>query len=185
YYLRIHDQTLQAPDYLISDLRLGRRQRPDIHFDSVQTDNIGAHESSEIDGRVVQFDLQVVVENRGFSWAQDVTMGSIAWTLPRGVYVGEAITSSLLSYLDVVDMSDDNRLGNCGLVHTRIRFGDLRAFDALAPQNIAIPVLPMRKFDIWYDYIWHAALYLTCKDTPPIWYQVSIQLNQSLLDHAN
>ena len=30
YYLRIHEQTLKAPEYLMSDLLLGRKQKPDF-----------------------------------------------------------------------------------------------------------------------------------------------------------
>jgi hypothetical protein len=28
YYFRFHDQTLEAPDYLVTDLILGRREHP-------------------------------------------------------------------------------------------------------------------------------------------------------------
>jgi len=33
YFLRIHDSTVKCPDYLISDLVLGRREHPTLHVD--------------------------------------------------------------------------------------------------------------------------------------------------------
>jgi hypothetical protein len=64
YYLRIHDQTLKAPDYLMSDILLGRRNRPDLHVRDFHTAGLSTTITSNPNSLSIQFDTQVGREQK-------------------------------------------------------------------------------------------------------------------------
>src|SRR5260221_875444 len=87
YYFRFHDQTLnnqtlKAPDYLISDIVLGRRQRPSLYI--AESEIFGAREVGDrvsIDRPIdISFEVNFRVENRSLFWAEDVRLGIISLT---------------------------------------------------------------------------------------------------------
>jgi hypothetical protein len=80
YYLRFHDQTLEAPDYLISDLMLGRRQHPYLHITGAFLASLYRQDGPQGSG-VMDLCFQPVFqcENQSLSWAESVRLGIICW----------------------------------------------------------------------------------------------------------
>ncbi|MCG8350342.1 MAG: ATP-binding protein [Chloroflexales bacterium] len=183
YYLRIHDQTLKAPDYLMSDILLGRRNRSDLYVKEFHTSELSANFVSRPDDHFsIRFETQVVIENKSLSWAEDARIGIVSWSA-NSVYDKQALSDHLRSYIDV---GDDNILSkHCFIEHKTKTLGIIGAFDSITVNVLSSHELLKRKNYIWFDYRWQAALYLVSKESLPIWYQLEIQVGQDLLTAAN
>lgn len=185
YHLRFNDQTLQVPEYLLSDLVLGRRRRPDLHIATLQTAGFGLRLEPQKNAYgpdvALQFDLECTVENRGLVWAEDVRIGTVS-LIRQPAYPADMLNSHLLSYLDVQE--NDTLSSTRELVHKRYKLGDLEAFTTTQPKIISTHVLSMTiQFEL-YDYEWLTAIYIVSRDTPPTWYQLNLQVNQDVHNFA-
>jgi hypothetical protein len=86
FFLRIGDSTVAAPEYLVTDLVLGRRHRPELQIRSVaihkwsplspDVDRLGGPATP-----VYRLTLDLYVENQSLVFADDVSAGAVIWGL--------------------------------------------------------------------------------------------------------
>lgn len=187
YYLRFHDQTLKnktvkAPDYLVNDLLLGRRQQPyleitDSTISGIQVDYSHVH----LD---IHADLIFSVSNMNLSWAEGVRIGCISWGKQQFANP-PLISNHLRSYFDMQAVDIQPERIPWELIHIRTGIVGLEALEAIALSGIPLPALPMRVHKTWSRYNWKAAIYLLSKSAAPVWYQLTITVIDELLKFAH
>jgi len=178
YYFRLHDQTLKAPDYLMADLLLGRRQQPILYISDHQLVNPHREFDNSIGATDFQFELRLNFENMSIVWAEDCRWGIIAWvqqTSYHGMQMSEP-SSHLLSFLEVRDVPDLGDPRSSQLRHIRGIVHIEEPFEA-DTRSIALS-LPLHIHNQSHTYIWRAALYVTAKNSLPIWHQINIAVDK-------
>jgi hypothetical protein len=180
YYLRLHDQTLPAEEYLVADLVLGRRRHPYLALGQVETiryelphDELGNYDCAAT--------LRFEVENQGFAFAEDVTLGVVGLhshlsgsTSPPGAH--------LLQHIRTQQPNDDKYAGQS---HTGVHVvcqNRLAPFATTAldtPGPVSIPIAWHSTF--YTPYRWRAAVYLVARGAPPAWHQLTIDVCPDLL----
>lgn len=190
YYLRFHDQTLnnktlKIPEYLISDLVLGRRQRPYLHLRQLSL-NLKASEKQQYNSRLIGFRMNFLVENESLAWANEVRLGIVRQILHPPM----SLSNHLMSFIDVRRVKEeffgDHEYNlNYGVVSEQ--GGLIIDLDPFSVVNLGVPgnVIPVRILNEFYRYTWHAAVYVMSKESPPIWYQIQLKVNDQLLKIAN
>lgn len=183
YFLRFHDQTLKAPEYLVSDILLGRRQRPHFHirdFDLAECEPRQEPQSGAYD---LYFSPAFVCENHSLFRSDFVRLGIISWVKhPLG---GNILSNHLLSYVEIRDLDKGWYSGSSVLVHTERLFPGIGPFDVGVFNTIETHVIPLRLNNRWYTpYTWRAAAYLMTDEAPPVWYQLSMEVNNGMLGRA-
>ncbi len=179
YYFRFHDKTLEAPEYLVSDLVLGRRQ---IAYLQIQPTWFTLVRILEQGGATMYLDpsANIRVENQSLSWAEDVRLGLISWNDNQRAR-GESLNQYLLSYLELHEVDKQRFSRSPKIVHAVNRTDNVEPFRAW-DTHLSGLVLPLRTHDQWHvPYAWKAAAYLMAKGTPPIWFQVIMNVNTELL----
>ena len=179
YYLRLHDQTLKAPEYLISDILLGRRQQPYFHITDcslVDLETCREAQSGEYD---LCFSPLFICENDSLFRPDYVRVGIVSWSkypVGRG-----NVSNHLLSYIEVRDIDRQRYSGPCNLVHIEKIFPGIGSFDVGVFKAIDVHTVPLSVYDQWYiPYSWKAALYLM-SESAPVWYQLSVTISSDLL----
>ncbi len=192
YYFRFHDQTLdnknlKAPDYLLRDILLGRRQRPDLHLANFRLLNLaerGDRTKYEAD---IQFQADIHVENRSLLWAEDVRVGVVAWAkAPEPFQNRISVGEQLRLYIDVQSIDQSVYSGPQILVHyfvpnisttiTPLGVGDLSQIPFTLPHVVDHRLLPA--------YTWKAAIYILAKNSTPVWYQVNFRVDTDLVNNV-
>ena len=154
------DKTLEAPDYLVSDLLLGRREQPIVELSPYEVGFSGDSKSEPV---AVMFGLSVM--NQGLSWAEDVQVGIVGWSLQETAV--QLDNGRLLSYLDVRPPRYDGRYIPV-LVHTPRDAKHVRPFTTAYPPDCGAFLLPRRCS-------WKGAAYLLPRGAPPIWWQMTYE----------
>jgi hypothetical protein len=189
YYFRIGDQTLEAPEYLITDIVLGRRQRPYLRVTDFRLEQLGHERPAKDDeGLNVLFRPSFEVQNESFFWAENVRLGIIGWVQRHGQ---DKLGSHLRSHLDVGELDEQIPLDHysVNLIHdTGARSGVLLELSELAPFRVHQMhadrfVISVRHFRLRYRYIWKAAVYLMSRKSAPIWHQLSLKVDENLSQH--
>lgn len=178
YNLRIHDQTLKAPEYLMADLLLGRKQKPDFGIVDCLALNFGRILDNEKNSMDLGFELRIKCESRNLVWAEESRWGIIAWIQNRetasAVYANQP-SSHLLSFVDVQDLPIENQIRPGVLLHFSHNLSISKPFDS---GNISLSVnTPIRFGEQWFSYNWMAAIYLVAKNIQPLWYQINLKIN--------
>ena len=94
YAMRIGESTVDVPEFLITDLLLGRRNHPVLEVRAVVLD-------SDVNGTRDEWVsplLRVTIDNLGFVTAEDVEIGLVSWSWARAQ---QQPTSHLLQFLDM------------------------------------------------------------------------------------
>jgi hypothetical protein len=173
YFFRIGDSTIQAPEYLIADLVLGRRQHSLLDLFPLPIKE-GHEELKSRDGQdnipawSAVFSFRV--ENLSLATADDVQIGVVSWSLFQGAT--EEINRHLRSYLDICDINIQSSMSShFHLVHrSSISAGKkfyLDPFQKLTIGNIGPFYFP-RQFSAQVL----GAVYIIAKGAPPIWFQL-------------
>jgi hypothetical protein len=189
YHFRMHDQTLKAPDYLMGDLLLGRRQQPILQVSGHTLANLrrelsGASSSSRSSGAMdISIELRIHFENMSIVWAEECRWGIIARLQHVGVTGTRTSVSTpgrhLLSFVDVIDIPPSSDPRPAGLYHFR---GVLPIDEPFATTSQGISFfVPIRFHQEWFTYTWKAALYVTAKNSLPLWHQINIVVNDDML----
>jgi hypothetical protein len=190
YYFRFHDKTLdnktlRGPDYLINDLLLGRRKFPYLVLTgcSLTELEIDQMPHQEVDGLNIDFRLCFRIENQGLEWADHVKAGVLSVIR----HPHHHINNQLLYYVDVKDVDKGIYSGVCGLNHATSTGSDPVLIEPFIFKefNTKRHSIPVRILNTWFDYTWKAALYIIAKDTPPIWYQINLKVDDALLKKAH
>jgi len=167
YYVRIGDQTLKAPTYLMADLVLGRRATPRVRIGSVSLTSVSFERAGT--DELMRLDLHFSVENEGLSWATDVRVGIVSWVVGN---TGYRLPSLLASSIDLA--TPGTEFPRHSVQH---RVGPMRgeAPMTISPFSVkgvgnfgafAIPATPI-------GYTWKAAAYVISPSSLPVWYQMS------------
>lgn len=167
-YLRISDNTIKAPAYLVEDMVLGRRTAPDLHV------------SAWLEWRAyeVRHLLRLTVTNVGLGWADDPLVGLVAYRTRRDGEVpimAEAARSVVplngpalfdgpppAAYPQLV--LETRRLANAK-GETRFdpyEHGVVEFEVELAPISNQGPLTAF-------------GLYVACRGSPPVWHQVVVK----------
>lgn len=177
YFLRIGDQTVQAPEYLIADLFLGRRQHPSLVLGLWMS----AQGSSDRDGPLcVLRDITLRVTNTSIVWADDVVMGVLGWCVGKEA---APIPHALLHMIDALKPRSAEAHAH---VHPA-RF-------PRANEAPAVALRPLETVDCSLDstitvrasntiMTVKMAAYVFARNMPPCWFQVTVQVGP-LLDHC-
>jgi hypothetical protein len=181
YYFRLHDKILPAPEYLIRDLMLGRRQHPSLRLTHCQLDSIRV---LQVDGEaVLQFGPRITIENEGLSCAEGVIWGIIGWDRePRGPMSGY-----LRSSIEVREPDVSGYSGDCFLYHAVSAERPGASMEPFRIETLGLrweSIIPISLHQTRYiPYEWQAAVYILPKGSPPAWYQLTLLVTENLLQH--
>jgi len=182
YHFRFHDKTLKAPDYLMADLLLGRRQNPILEIGDCCMKNLRRFPDNKADTLSLGFELQLNLENRGFVWAEECRWGVIAWAQgmsnPSGYEVGSP-GNYLLSFVDISDQQTNDWPLEKNLYHIHQENHSIRKPFGVESKKINV-MLPSRVHNVWFTYAWKAAAYLISKNSLPVWFQICINMDTNL-----
>lgn len=179
YHLRIHDQTRRAPDYLVSDLILGRRQYPLLDISGVSVEPWLTHSPDHMMA-FIELSTRFSIENHNLHWAENLRMGIINYSCSED---GTTTSSQLLSYVDLRGYPSDVLPGSFVLYHSIQPINDVVPFtenhESLS-RDISLPIKTRK--GRWVNYDWKGALYIIGKNILPIWYQLSISVDVTLAE---
>ena len=171
YYMRFGDQTLPTPEGLIADILLGRRSRPVLRMVSCRI--VNPRGSGD---RHIEIDFDVLVENEGLAWGDDVRAGVVAW-MPGGPDPNVSI--HLRSHLHATRPALEGLSADLFLRHRRNSHLGGAVLDPFGSRTFRIQSInvPMPTFGPRStNFNWAAALYLLAKHTPPVWYQIRLSV---------
>ena len=179
HYFRIHDQTLKAPEYLVSDILLGRRRQDYMQITGLDLRYIQTY-LDEHNKYWLHFSPVLLVENQGLLRGKIVRVGIVSLVKERNSLL---LSNHLLSYINVTDHSIDpfGSFGPCS--------HEIQTVDVIEPfcvgrfggyGNYKIPISMNGTFIT--PYIWKAAVYLTSEDSAPLWYQMNLTVSGDLLE---
>jgi hypothetical protein len=185
YYFRFHDQTLKAPDYLISDLVLRRRQHPRLRITDYKLKHFSRAEKTKPGCEVdLKFQPSFTIANEGLSWADDVKLGSISWNKHRQTQYSDY----LLRHVHVRQPTVHGYSKRCVVSHF---LSDTRRGQVMEPFMSKVisftepHIIPIRRMDDWHiPYRWRAAVYVLPKGSPPDWYQLELRVDSSVVEWA-
>ncbi len=159
YFLRIHDSTVEVPDFLAADLFLGRRQQPLI--------DLACQPSFVPSGPphiAAKFYFSTV--NAGLVAAEEVEVGFVCWGQnPPPI----SLNGNLRSHLEIREASIE-----WGLVHSVIRSPDGRQL-RLTPFSRNEKPLESSGYAFPNRYAWSisAAAYVLARNAAPAWFEIS------------
>jgi Putative DNA-binding domain len=177
YFFRMHDSTVEAPPFLISDLVLGRRQHPvvDLRVRDV-TVEVGRCPSEDGDRVYTALGLgfYLVVESLSMARAEEVEVGIISWAVMDNP---TRLNRQLESYVDAGDTPDSSgfdrplrwRLHHMRSDLGRQRPGVLRPFGEVSTPEIVrvwVPVHDGRAA------ILQCGVYVMPQGSPPTWFEL-------------
>lgn len=174
YYLRLHDQMLPAPPYLMTDLMLGRRQHPYLRIVDVKVEFMKYRISARTGDLNFELTPHFIVENQGLTRAEDVTGGII--TCQQGTF--PALNSYLLSYVEVRESDTQVCPEPCGLLHKMIYSREVIYPFIRFSLDAGSYVFPLKRGTEWHQYEWRAAVYLISSGAPPMWHQLTVSVNR-------
>lgn len=167
HYLRLGHSTIAAPDYLVSDLVLGRRQRPALAMDVVGI------QWSEANDFYSLIELHFEIVNNGLSDAANVRCGLVTFAQPSPSPL--PMTPYLRSLVDVGDGDVEGvQLQHAGITDG----GGLVAMDcrkANLSVNWRTPVRNRASFS-------RAAVYLIPNSGSPEWFELDVYIPFELPD---
>ena len=168
YYLRLHDSTVHAPDYLMSDLVLGHRQQPNLTVEALTEPKFQQLRRGN------ELHAQVRVQNVGLQWVDSARMGLVAFMVGKhGKPVSEELQRDLRFF--VHSGQAEPRISPLYLheAHLRESIGPMDTVTVtLGGDKIVFPgtVNPQR--------VLGAALYIVGKSIEPMWWQVIIKTDE-------
>lgn len=168
YYFRVHDQTPQMPDYLVSDLLLGRRQHPYFAVNDLEVSNIHLSHNKN-DYMWIDISLEILFENQSLYRVSDLRAGLVQISAsPK-----QKLSSFLKNYLEI---DESNLPPDMNLIHSMLPKGSNVKVSPFHPIRINPSIRLTTRFEFKdYFYTWRASIYLMSKDSPPQWFQLEIE----------
>lgn len=176
YYFRIHDQTLKAPEYLVSDILLGRRRQPHLQVTEFSLKDISTTRDTGSNTHDLVFLPVFKVENQGLLRARNVRVGIVS--LDKSPWNNKQLLSTyLLSFVNLGGQS----IEECS--HKVTSVADIEPFSVSFFKGFGGFQIPLATNHGWKTpYCWKAALYVTAEDSSPTWYQLRLWVNDGLLE---
>ena len=95
-----------------------------------------------------------------------------------------SIGSHLLSYIDAPKIEKEfEGTQNYNLIHKVYTPNTIGEFDPFTVYQFSTKrnVIPIRILNNFQKYTWLAAVYIISRETPPIWYQVQLEINNEVM----
>jgi len=195
FHLRFHDSTRKAPEYLITDLVLGRRKRA-ILEPLIEDSCFYYERQDELTFWCGALELKLVVENSSFEFADDLEVGLVGWALLTDSI--SPLSRHLLAHVDIEEPRqfespdrESRRAGAWHLYHamskTQGRSGrQLAPFDRW-PLRLAQFRLPrfqsrLLNYPKPRPMLFNGGLYLLAAGSVPVWYQVEVRIIEAEVD---
>lgn len=171
HYFRFHDQTLnnktlKAPEYLITDIVLGRRNRPFLTITEITISHISAKNDDHLNMLNIYVEPKIVIENQSLHKASEVRVGVIGWTNDTTA-LRLAIGNNLASYLDIKPSDMFGHPYTMKIQHFSRRENKIEALSVLECESFAQFYIPRRVLNTWYTYSWKGAIYIISEEIPP------------------
>lgn len=187
YHLRFGDQTLPAPEYMVTDLLLGRRARPNLDIGDWRVGGIETRPARYPKcyvGILLGFTLELETANSGLVWAEQSRWGLVfrnidanTQPIPANHYLG-----TFVEFASAANDEAAQRMWDLGRnVHLTGNISIDKPFTR--SWTVPIQVLVPHYCDEFINYRWQAAVYLVAKDAPPIWYQVSLTIDEGFREY--
>jgi hypothetical protein len=176
HYLRVHQSTVQIPEYLLTDLFLGRRQQPLISLEI--SPSLQHPRPSPIGRGGLRF--YASLENTSLTNAVNIEIGLISWTL--GVQ-SLSLSGYLRGYLDIKDPKDDDwKLLHSSFYQSGPSSGGVAGLPRLAPFGRNSRALVADGFVLPYTEGVEllAGAYVVAEDAAPQWWQCIFTLRRQV-----
>lgn len=159
YWLRINQTTIKVPDYLISDLVLGRRQHAELIPRVTRVKYRDVHQC-------VRVTISLTFENVSLKTADAVRLGAVSWSFEEA---GPSVPSALRPYLDVIEPQVGRAYWT--LIHSPnlVELGSIGAFAQSPIAGIELMLFAPRSADLAT-----CAMYVLPRDSPPTFYEISV-----------
>lgn len=127
YYLRINRSTIEVPEFLLTDLFLGRRQQPMLTLEI----RPGASAALGSSSQRVAVKFYASLENTSLTGARNIEVGIIGWTLGAQP---SRLSSYLRGHLEIESPKDDDwQLRHTPFYQSGSAAGGVSGIDRLAP----------------------------------------------------
>lgn len=171
YFLRLNQSTLQAPDFLLSDLILGRKQQPTL--DAAVSFEQPPPSLREPKSNV---EVHVAVDNIGLVTAETLDVGILSWVVND---IGPEINKHLLSYVEHperVHVGDYDWVLRHSICNPRNpRTVKLSPFaKAVFETNSLVLLFSAAQLEVT------AAIYVIAKDSSPVWFECSFRCGRAV-----
>ena len=179
YFFRLHDQTLLAPEYLIKDLLLDRRKRPNLLIQSHKFINIHPL-IDKTEKTIVQFvpAITISIENQSLVWADNSRHGFITCS-PNNQNKDFFISSHLLGYIELYRPKTELFIPI--FRHRSEVFHTIDPFEKNEVScNYGLPAIYKDGYMI--DLTYKFAFYLIAREMQPVWYQINIKVDRFFKD---
>jgi hypothetical protein len=162
YYLRVGDSTKVVPDYLVSDLMLGRRAHPILQ---VRRSGKGGGVNGGPGGWALGFSFEV--ENAGFTPARAVRIGLITMAMPPTRRENGMVASEhLRTFFDVQPVWPAEYFQPVHLISSAEKAPDIAPFDV---QRVVVNELIVQHDS---GRLMRSAMYVMADGHAPDWYQL-------------
>jgi hypothetical protein len=170
YFLRLNQSTLEVPDFLLSDLVLGRRRQPSLQI-SVRIEK----PHPLLTGSCHTVDLHVLVENIGLVAAEHAGVGVVSLVVADA---GTEINRHLLSYIDSAETLQlagfgwalRHAIAKPEKVDARLSPFDKAGFRVKGSLPLLFSATQLRAI---------MAVYVICQESPPKWFECSFQFGRA------
>lgn len=202
YRLRLGDQTIGAPEYLLSDLLLGKRQQPLLRITSLQIVELAARSHSgpttqifDLDRMTasverhrymdVAFTMNLTVENQSMVHADDIQIGMLSWGPQESSLPISRHVSAFIDFLEPDSQYFSFRpvLQHGVLIPPRLVPLNLRPFAATVVPAMANEYR-FSTDNLRHQGIWKATIYVLARNCLPVWYQVELVFDEPMLTRA-
>jgi len=179
YFLRHGHTTFPAPEYLITDLVLGRRQHAYLEVRQIHpreeredyTTQDGLHDVV----RTWRVNFAFNVENLGLIAAEDVQLGAVLWSLSPNP--GDESNSYLRSYIEVDDLKPGTKDRSQFRVVQRSTITKATNFHLAPFQSHSLRDIGPFRFPTQVKAQGSGAVYVLPKGSPPIWFQLEFEFS--------
>lgn len=181
HYLRIGEHMQAASDFLVADLRLGRRARPSLEVRNAYVRNLSRVTMQPDRMQIfLQFDLVAEVENTGLVWAEGSRYGVVVVGSAEWVGSPPKIPISLNEYIDL--QAVQLQVGAVWRDGRPFVFRGARSLEkpfdtAVIEHTLQVPLVHYGKV---HSYVWRAGMFLLARDCPPVWYQIDLRIDRAL-----
>jgi hypothetical protein len=179
--LRFGDNTLLIPEYLFTDLTLGRRQHSVININEI-VGFFRRQDATKHGGGMLFFWLKIQLENTSMVWNDGLRVGILTLGQPMGRELRK-IGNSIQACIEITESSIFSAARLCHIWHGSSGIEPFEVRDIWFYEgDVEMVGIPFALNHQWViPYTWLLGLYIATKDTEPMWYQVKIIVDGALL----
>ncbi|MDP2316551.1 MAG: ATP-binding protein [Pseudomonadota bacterium] len=168
HYLRIHDSTPSAPGYLVEDIVLGRRRRP--QFRVTHEGTTAEQDSQAKEWRTVN--VEIFATNEGLVWMHEPCAGIVT---PMRTSGSVMISDRLLDHIQVIPPFPLTKLPEIQHLPLTAGVGEAGSVGPFGKRGFSYRSSLIKVPTMGVESCWRAAVYVVCRDQPPSWHQLQIR----------